>query len=98
MAHSPADMVCCSGRALTLKVLDGPQRPRPTSARLGYAFILKCLHRAARIRAFQFRDIRPKAASEMASLADASSLIGHSDTQITKRVYRRAGESVKQTK
>ena len=53
---------------------------------------------AKRIKAFQFRDIRPKAASEMASLADASSLLGHTDTQITKRVYRRAGEVVKPTK
>jgi integrase len=50
------------------------------------------------MKAFQFPDIRPKAASEMASLDDASSLLGHTDKQITKRVYRRAGESVKSTK
>jgi integrase len=53
---------------------------------------------AARIKAFQFRDIRPKAASEMVSLEDASSLLGHTDKQLTKRVYRRAGELVKPTK
>lgn len=53
---------------------------------------------AARIKAFQFRDIRPKAASEITSLEDASSLLGHTDKQLTKRVYRRAGESVKPTK
>jgi len=39
-----------------------------------------------------------KVASEMASLTDASSLRGHSDTQIMKRVFRRAGEVVKPTK
>jgi integrase len=53
---------------------------------------------ARRIKAFQFRDIRPKAASEMTSLQDASDLLGHTDKQITKRVYRRAGEVVKPTK
>ncbi|WP_208023864.1 tyrosine-type recombinase/integrase [Duganella aquatilis] len=53
---------------------------------------------AKRIRAFQFRDIRPKAASEIESLDDASKLLGHTDLGITKRVYRRAGEVVKPTK
>lgn len=53
---------------------------------------------ASRIRAFQFRDIRPKAASEIESLDDASKLLGHTDTEITKRVYRRVGELVKPTR
>lgn len=53
---------------------------------------------ATRIKAFQFQEIWLKAASEMASLVDASSLLGHTDTQITKRVCRRASESVKLTK
>jgi integrase len=53
---------------------------------------------AARIRAFQFRDIRPKAASEIDNLDDASNLLGHTNKAITKRVYRRAGERVKPTK
>lgn len=53
---------------------------------------------AKRSRSFQFRDIRPKAASEMTSLDDASSLLGHNDKQITKRDYGRAGEVVKPTK
>jgi integrase len=52
---------------------------------------------AARIRAFQFRDIRPKAASET-DLAHASKLLGHTDKQITQTVYRRVGETVKPTK
>lgn len=53
---------------------------------------------AERIRKFQFRDIRPKAASEIESLVDASRLLGHTKEQITKRVYRRLGEVVSPTK
>jgi len=52
---------------------------------------------ADRIRQFQFRDARPKAASEMA-LDHASDLLGHSDKQITKAVYQRVGKRVKPTK
>lgn len=53
---------------------------------------------AERIRSFQFRDIRPKAGSEIASLAGASQLLGHTNQAITKRVYRRKGELVDPTK
>lgn len=53
---------------------------------------------AKHLLAFQFRDLRPKGASEMDSLGDASKLLGHSDQQITKTVYRRIGESVKPVK
>ena len=52
---------------------------------------------AARIRAFQFRDIRPKAASET-DLVHASKLLGHTDKQITRTVYQRVGETVLPTK
>ncbi|RMC99929.1 integrase [Aquitalea palustris] len=52
---------------------------------------------AKRIREFQFRDIRPKAASET-DLAHASKLLGHTDKQITKTVYQRVGETVLPTK
>lgn len=52
---------------------------------------------AERIRAFQFRDIRPKAASET-DLAHASKLLGHAEQQITQTVYRRVGETVMPTK
>jgi len=52
---------------------------------------------ADRIRAFQFRDIRPKAASDT-ELEHASKLLGHTNQQITKVVYRRRGEVVKPTK
>lgn len=53
---------------------------------------------AKRIKNFQFRDIRPKAASEIKDLGEASKLLGHTDKQITETVYRRIGESVKPTK
>lgn len=52
---------------------------------------------AARVRAFQFRDIRPKAASEM-PLDHASRLLGHTEHEITEKVYRRVGEVVKPVK
>lgn len=52
---------------------------------------------AERIRRFQFRDIRPKAASEL-PVEHASRLLGHSEKEITERVYRRLGEVVKPTK
>ena len=42
---------------------------------------------AGRIAEFQFRDIRPKAASEIKDIGEASLLLGH----ITERVYRRLG-------
>lgn len=49
---------------------------------------------AREIMQFQFRDIRPKAASDIESLADASDLLGHTTQEITKRVYRRIGKAV----
>jgi integrase len=52
----------------------------------------------ARIKLFQFRDIRPKAASEIGDSGDASKLLGHTKQQITQKVYRRIGESVKPTR
>jgi len=53
---------------------------------------------AIRIRQFQFRDIRPKAATEIEHISDASKLLGHSTEEMTKRVYRRIGEVVSPTK
>lgn len=52
---------------------------------------------AVSIRQFQFKDIRPKAASEI-ELGHASRLLGHSTEEMTKKVYRRVGEIVKPTK
>lgn len=53
---------------------------------------------AATIRKFQFRDIRPEAASEIHDIADVSALLGHSTQEMTKKVYRRVGAIVKPTK
>ena len=53
---------------------------------------------ATKVRQFQFRDIRPKAASEIEDISHASRLLGHSKEEITKRVYRRVGEVVSPTK
>ena len=53
---------------------------------------------ADRIRKFQFRDAHPKAASEISDLATASKLLGHTQQEITKKIYRRVGETVKPTK
>jgi integrase len=55
------------------------------------------LELAKRVRAFQFRDIRPKAASEL-PLEHASKLLGHTEHEITEKVYRRVGEVVKPAK
>ncbi|MDR0702332.1 MAG: hypothetical protein LBF61_08000 [Azoarcus sp.] len=52
---------------------------------------------AARIRAFQFRDIRPKTASDI-ELGHASNLLGHTKEEITRNVYRRKGETAKPAK
>lgn len=53
---------------------------------------------AARIAQFQFRDIRPKAASEIKDIEDASLLLGHTKGDITERVYRRIGAIAKPSK
>jgi integrase len=52
---------------------------------------------ALKIKEFQFRDARPKAASEI-DLDAASKLLGHSDKSLTERVYRRIGNTVKPVK
>ena len=46
---------------------------------------------ALRIKAFKFKEIRPKSASDL-ELADASKLLGHTEQEITKKVYRRKGD------
>jgi integrase len=76
-------------------------RTRFDSARAKAASIATAGHRedlAERIRQFQFRDIRSKAASEISDLTAASRLLGHTDKQITDKVYRRVGERVEPTR
>ncbi|WP_346659488.1 tyrosine-type recombinase/integrase [Pseudomonas sp. RIT-PI-AD] len=51
-----------------------------------------------RIQAFQFRDIRPKAASESKNLDDASMLLGYTKSDITKKIYRHIGVTAKPSK
>jgi len=53
---------------------------------------------AARIKKFQFRDIRAKSASEIADIKAASELLGHTEGDITDRVYRRVGQAVRPTR
>ncbi|VVP05831.1 hypothetical protein PS903_03020 [Pseudomonas fluorescens] len=53
---------------------------------------------AGRISSFQFRDIRPKAASEITDVGEASLLLGHTKGDITERVYRRVGAIAKPSK
>jgi len=53
---------------------------------------------ASSIRNFQLRNIRPKAASEIADLTQASKLPGRSDKRIAETVYRRVGEVVNPTR
>lgn len=53
---------------------------------------------AGRIGEFKFMDIRPRAASDIEDISQASKLLGHSSEQITKMVYRRVGEVVDPTK
>jgi integrase len=91
-------LVCTDGgQPMTMKMLRGRFEAARTAA-AAKATKARQDDLAARIKAFQFRDIRPKAASEINNLDDASSLLGHTDKGITKRVYRRAGELVKPTK
>lgn len=53
---------------------------------------------ASKIAAFQFRDIRPKAASEIEDIGEASLLLGHTKGDITQRVYRRIGATANPSK
>ncbi len=53
---------------------------------------------AERIRKFMFKDIRPKAASEIEDVCHASRLLRHSKEKITKDAYRRVGEIVSPTR
>ena len=53
---------------------------------------------AKKIAGFQFRDIRPKAASEILDLDEASRLLGHSKQETTKKIYVRVGAIANPTK
>ncbi len=53
---------------------------------------------AAKIKEFRFMDIRPRAASDIEDISQASKLLGHASEKITREVYRRRGEVVDPTK
>lgn len=72
-------------------------RPKTAARDLPPRMLRRVRTLAERIRRFQFRDIRPKAASEL-PVEHASRLLEHSEKEITERVYRRIGEVVKPTK
>ncbi|WP_445496748.1 tyrosine-type recombinase/integrase [Pseudomonas sp. 8(2025)] len=95
--RNPYLVVTEDGRKVTTAML----RLRFDDARnvaISRALEVEDAHLAASIRQFQFRDIRPKAASEIDDLGQASRLLGHTDKRITETVYRRVGEIVKPTR
>ena len=95
--RSPYLITTHDGRAVTASML----RLRFDDARkaaVGHALEGEDKVLAERIRLFKFRDIRPKAASEIGELGNASRLLGHTDKRITETIYRRIGEVVKPTR
>jgi len=50
------------------------------------------------IRNFQFKDIRPKAATEINDLKEASRLLGHTEEETTKKIHIRRGAVAKPAK
>lgn len=83
-----------NGQPLTYAML----RNRFDDARAAAATAQTDLAMAERIKQFQFRDIRAKAASDIDDLRAASKLLGHAGERITADVYRRAGEKVNPTR
>ena len=82
------------GSAVTIAMIE----QQMTKARDRAAELAKDPNLREKILAAQFRDIRPKAASDHANLADAADLLGHTQQEITKRVYRRIGKTVMPTR
>ena len=83
-----------NGQPLTYTML----RNRFDDARAAAATAQTDAKLAARIKQFQFRDIRAKAASDIDDISAASKLLGHAGERITADVYRRAGEKVNPTR
>lgn len=79
----------------------GALRDRFNDARAAAAMQARArrqLDLAERIEAFQFRDARAKAATDIENIGDASKLLAHSSEALTRRVYRRRGEKVAPTR
>lgn len=94
---SPFFILNGNGKRLSWEMLRNRWQDARETARLK-AISGKQPELANRIAQFQFRDIRPKAASEINDLAYASLLLGHSKEGITERVYRRVGAIAKPSK
>lgn len=94
---SPFFILNSNGKRLSWEMLRNRWQDARESAR-AKAIGNKQPELANRIAQFQFRDIRPKAASEISDLTDASLLLGHSKEGITERVYRRVGAIAKPSK
>jgi len=97
-AHpSPYLLLTASGKRVTAAMLrhrwdDAREEAMREAAAAGDQVL------AGRISQFQFRDIRPKAASEITDVEHASMLLGHTKGDITERVYRRVGALAKPTR
>jgi hypothetical protein len=50
------------------------------------------------IRSFQLNDIPPRAATEINGLKETSRLLGHTEGEITKKIYIRRGAVAKPAK
>lgn len=90
-------IVSKTGRRMTATMLRKRWDEARKSARTA-ALMEKDSVLADKIAAFQFRDIRPKAASEIKDIGEASLLLGHTKGDITQRVYRRIGATANPSK
>lgn len=97
-AHpSPYWIISSAGQRMTAPMLrrrwdEARERAQAVAVELGDHAL------AQKVVQFQFRDIRPKAASEIKDIDDASLLLGHTKGDITERVYRRVGAIAKPSK
>lgn len=92
---SSVKLLCTvAGKALTRPML----RTRFEDARTAAAAEADAADLSTRIRRMWFTDNRPKAASDIEDIKDASKLLGHSEEEITRKVYRRVGERAKPTR
>ncbi|UYZ83173.1 tyrosine-type recombinase/integrase [Entomomonas sp. E2T0] len=86
-------LISVNGKGITYSML----RNRFENARIdamNEALSNKDQDLADRIKQFQFRDTRSKAASDMNDISAASKLLGHSKEKITRDVYIRIGQEV----
>lgn len=95
--RSPFFILSANGKRLSWEMLRNRWQDAREAA-VARALSEKQPELANRITQFQFRDIRPKAASEIEDISHASRLLGHSKEKITQDVYRRVGEVVSPTK